>query len=152
MATEKFLKKLLKVSPIDILGEKYHLVFHTKRWLAEGSPGTVNFPHEKIYIDISMENNRILSILLHELMEIINDRYSLELPHTTICIITEGLMSIFRDNSDFSSIMDSFSFDCSGNDYAFEDFEETKKLQIEETQTGTKISETKKLREEKKKE
>ena len=131
MATKKFLEKLANVSPVDILGENYHIVLHDKRWIQEGSPGTVNFPHRKIYLDTALENNAILSLLIHEVLEVLNDRFDLHLEHNKICILGELLIYIFKKNTELGPLFTKFITDCSGNLYDFKDFEETKNTQVE---------------------
>ncbi len=141
MATKEFLKNLEQLSPINVGGEKYHLVFHDKRWRVDGSPGTVNFPHAKIYLDTSLENNRILAILTHELIEVINDKFSLELPHSSICIMEDAFTGILRNNKEYTEMLGKYSSDYTGNKYEFSDFMETKEMQIEEREVeDTKTS------------
>lgn len=132
MATKEFIKNLAKLSPIEIGGEKYDLVFHDKRWRESGSPGTVIFPHAKIYLDVSLENNRILGILTHELIEIINEKFSLTLPHPSICILEGAMTSIFRDNKELGQLITSHSDDYNGNSYEFSDFYTPEEVQVEE--------------------
>jgi hypothetical protein len=138
MATKEFLRQLEKISPLNVGGEKYHLVFHEKRWRLDGSPGTVNFPHAKIYLDTSLENNRIIAILNHELLEIINDKYSLELPHPILCVLENTTTEILRDNKEYRELLPKYVSDYTGNNYDFKDFTETEELQIEETPMETK--------------
>ncbi len=129
MATDKLQEQLIKMSPLNILGADFHLVLHPKRWRNKGTPGTVNFPMAKIYLDTSLDDNRLIEILFHEILEVLVDRFTLkDLSHVGICALEFGIMEVFRNNDVFRrTIGDVYTNE--GNEYKFEDFEEEGKTE-----------------------
>lgn len=124
MATQKLMEQLIKMSPLNVLGADFHLVLHEKRWRNKGTPGTVNFPLAKIYLDTSLDDNRLIEVLFHEIIEILVDRFTLkDLSHVGICALEYGIMEVFRSNEIFRKLIGDV-YTTGGNEYKFEDFEE----------------------------
>lgn len=152
MATKKFLKMLVKMTPLNILGTDYDIILHEKKWITTGSPGTVNFPHAKIWLDVSLDDDRIVDILLHEILEVIKDRFTIEeLPHTALCAIEFGIMDVLRHNSMFRKAIGMASLGTKGNKYEFKDFRDAtgqKKVEIssEEEALAALLKEEKKTK------
>lgn len=124
MATKKFLKKLVSMSPMNILGIRYELLLCERRWKETGSPGTVNFPFSKIYLDVSLSDERILEVLLHEILEVIKDAFTIEIEHPELCGIHLGIMDVLRHNQEFRKAIGTMSSTGDGSGYTHEDFEE----------------------------
>jgi len=131
MATKKLLKQLVDMTPLNILGLEYDIVLHPKRWLSSGSPGTVVFPHAKIYLDTSLSDDRIIEILFHEIMEVVLDRFTIrEISHIGICALEFGVMDVLRHNPKFRKAIGTACMGTRGNTYDFSDFEENKGAEI----------------------
>lgn len=123
MATKRLMQQLIKMSPINVLGADFHLVLYPKRWQKVGTPGSVNFPMAKIHLDTSLDDNRLIEILFHEILEILVDRFTLKgLDHIGICALEFGLMDTFRSNLILRKLIGEV-YTNEGNTYEFSDFE-----------------------------
>ena len=63
--------------------------------------GYYDMTHDFISIvnDMDLSESIIAEIFMHEIIEMINHRYGLELQHKTIIILSETLFSVMRDNN-----------------------------------------------------
>jgi len=117
------MKKLLDMSPLNILGTDYELLLYSKRWVMEGTPGSVNFPYAKIYIDTDLSDDRIVEVIFHEILEIIKDRFTIDdLPHVALCALEFGIIDVFRHNKEFRQALGLACMGSKGNTYTHEDF------------------------------
>ncbi len=123
MATKTLLKELMHITPIDILGTPYDLVFSERKWKYTGSPGTVNFPLRKIYIDTSIANDLVMEVLLHEITEVVKDRFTVRrFNHQSVCEMEFGVTDVFRRNPRFGKCYANFVSDSRGGEYEPKDF------------------------------
>jgi hypothetical protein len=111
------------MTPLNVLGTDYDLVLCDKKWKSTGSPGTVNFPHAKIYLDTDLDDDRIVDVLMHEIFEIIKDRFTInELSHISLCAFELGVSRTLKDNPIMLDIIALSRGKTEGNTYEFEDF------------------------------
>lgn len=64
----------------------------------EGNNGVTWLKLQKILIDKDVPKDRQDSVLIHEIIEVINNDYELELPHRTIQCLEEVLHQVIKDN------------------------------------------------------
>lgn len=137
MATKKFIEQLTKMSPLNILGDRYYIVMHDKRWKEMGTPGTVNFPLGTIYLDTGLSDDRLYGILMHEILEIILDQYTIRLEHPALCALERALTLVLKENPIFMKMTSTAPLETRGNKYEFNDFEETQGATIEKIYVPT---------------
>jgi hypothetical protein len=88
---------------IKIGGHVYDVEMDPKLYLTEGSPGTILHFAKKIAIDPNTAESYQAECLLHEIIEALNRNNELDLAHTQITALSEGLFQVLRDNRlDFS--------------------------------------------------
>ena len=63
--------------------------------------GSVDFTQQVILINKNLTEEEKRSTILHEVIEILNSSYNLELSHQTISTLEIGLFSFFKYNSTF---------------------------------------------------
>ena len=123
MATKDFIAAIKAMGTLNILGTRYWIEFIPRRWVEFDSPGSVNFPLGRISLDRDLDNGRILEILLHEIGEVIVDRFTVtEYNHTSLCCIEFGITETFRRNPKLVRVYLKYLNDCRGNYYAEGDF------------------------------
>lgn len=109
------------------------MVFVEKGWKGMGTPGSVNFPHCKIYLDTAISDNRMMEILIHEIVEIIKDRFTLvDLDHPALCSIEYGIFNVLKDNRALREALEMACRSTEGNLYEFSDFNEIQKTTKED--------------------
>lgn len=66
--------------------------------IIEGDNGQTWLKLQKIRIDKDLPQDRKDSVLVHEILEVINSDYELELPHKTIQCLEELIHMVIKDN------------------------------------------------------
>jgi hypothetical protein len=79
---------------IKILGKTYKVKYI--KGLADY--GSTEFESQTILIKDGMTEENKQSVLLHEIIEILNEDFNLSLPHQTIQTLEAGLFAIYKDN------------------------------------------------------
>ena len=104
--TPDVLKQLVQITDLRVVGHEYSLVFCPKKWHVTGSPGTVNFPFKRIWIDTDLTDNQVLEILFHEVIEIIIDRFTVKdlSDHASLCALEYGISDFFKSNPAFGKL------------------------------------------------
>ncbi len=89
----------MKPTALKVLGHEYQ-VRYDPRLLAKtnGQPGEVNFYLNEITLDDSLPESSRGETLLHELLEVLNNRLDLGLGHGLITVLSEVLHQVLREN------------------------------------------------------
>jgi hypothetical protein len=84
----------MKINDIKIGGKTFIVKFID----GLGDYGSTDFDTQTILIRNGMTEENKLSTLIHEILEVLNDTYNLELKHQTIQTLEAGLFQIYQDN------------------------------------------------------
>lgn len=89
----------MKPDTIKVLGHNYAVVYDPKLLAkSNGNPGEVNYFLNEIVLSDEVPDSSRNETLIHEILEVLNNRLQLEIPHNTITVLSEGLYQTLRDN------------------------------------------------------
>lgn len=88
------IKGLKLIPELKIGGRKFSIEYI--KGLADN--GSTDFDNNIILIKDNMSVDNKLSTVLHELLEVINETYDLNLSHQTIQTLEAGLFQVIKDN------------------------------------------------------
>ena len=85
---------------LNIGGFDYEVIVRDNRVVQDGtsSRGSHSGKLQKIWIDTSPHRQQTESVLIHEILEAINDLYELELEHSRITVLGTTLYQVLKDN------------------------------------------------------
>ncbi len=85
---------------LKIFGYEYSVTVDADRNKEHGASarGSANAYYQKIWIDGAQPFEGMKSTLLHEIIEAINDHFTLDLKHPVICTLETALYQVLKDN------------------------------------------------------
>ena len=83
---------------MKILGHKYECVLRGERDISENICGSTSADRQQISVAHRLKKSDQDAVLMHEIIEALNYRLELELPHAKITTLGEGLYQVLADN------------------------------------------------------
>jgi hypothetical protein len=83
---------------IKVITAPYHVLYNPHLWYDEGLAGCANHRMNEIQIDPAISSSKRDVTLLHEVLEVIKDKYSIDIGHADLDRIAQGIASFLLND------------------------------------------------------